>query len=441
MAELEVVRELDANPIGFECSEHRTAWSSGGAPIDYDLDGDLDLYVSNYGFWTVDEHGQKYCGNASKGVRQYCSPKEVTTVRHILYRNDGLVDGVPPRFVDATDEAGVNRSDGHGFGVVAADLNGDGLVDLHVANDQNPAFLYLNQGDGTFRDVTDFSGAAYDAQGNTQSGMGVDAADVDGDGRPDLFRTNFQGEYNTLFTNIKEGVFFDQTSAFGLAADSIAWVGWGCAFADFDSDSWPDIFVANGHVDDNYHELGVDNVPYEEPPLLFRNTPAELSEKRSQKFRNVTSAAGPYFTTGHVARGSAIGDLDDDGDIDLVVNHKDGTPALLRNDTPMGANHWLRLVLRGGGGSPLEPIGSRVQVLVDGRTITRQLKGGCSLESTNDPRVTIGLGSASAVEHLIVSWPSGKETILKGEDVPLDSEVVVVEPEGTVADVPSLATD
>ena len=434
MAEIEIVRELDMNPVGFECSEHRTAWSSGGAPIDYDSDGDLDLYVSNYGFWTADEHGLKFCGDTTRGVRQYCSPQEITTVRHTLYRNDGLVDGVT-RFVDATDEAGLNRSDGHGFGVIAADLDGDRRIDLHVANDQNPAFLYLNNGDGTFQDLTDLSGAAYDSAGNTQSGMGADSADIDGDGRPELFRTNFQGEYNTLFTNLGNGVFYDKTAAVGLAADSIPWVGWGCALADFDSDGWPDIFVANGHVDNNYDLIGEPNVPYEEPPLLFLNVPNDPRPGASREFRRVVGA-GPYFESSHVGRGAALGDLDDDGDLDLVINQKDGHPALLRNETPMGDNHWLRLDLRGGHGSPLHPIGTNVQIVVDGRTIVRQLKGGCSLESTNDPRLTIGLGPASSIETVLITWPSGKEMVLRS--VALDQEMRVEEPEEASRDLHQL---
>jgi hypothetical protein len=404
MAEFEVVGDLK-KPIGFECSEHRTAWSSGGAVIDYDDDGDLDLYVTNYGWWTVEDHGDKFCGNVQRGVRQYCSPKEVTTVRHILYRNDGVKDGIP-RFTDVTDEVGVNRSDGHGFGAVTADLDGDGKIDLYVANDQNPAFTYLNEGDGTFRDVTDLSGAGYDEKGATQSGMGVDATDVDGDGQPELFRTNFSSEYNTLYHNLGGGTFYDQTAAYGLAPDAMPWVGWGCALADFDNDGWPDAFVANGHVDNNYHLLGIDNVPYEEPPLLHRNVPVSDGPGASRKFVLATRGAGPYFESPHVGRGAAFGDLDDDGDLDIVVNHKDGTPAILRNDTPANGNRWLRLRLRGTKSNP-DAVGARVQVVANGRTLYRQVKGGYSLESSNDPRLLIGVGPAERLETVIVQWPSG----------------------------------
>lgn len=422
LAEFEVVQEID-RPLGFECSEHRTAWSSGGAPLDYDNDGDLDFYVTNYGWWTVEEHGAQFCGNRERNVRQYCSPKEVTTVRHILYRNDGVKDGIP-RFTDVTDEAGVNRSDGHGFGVVASDLNEDGLIDLYVANDQNPAFTYYNNGDGTFTDATEINSAAYDEKGAPQSGMGADSADVDGDGKPELYRTNFANEYNTLYQNLGQGMFYDMTAAYGLAGDAMPWVGWGCQLADFDNDGWPDSFVTNGHVDDNYHLIGINNIPYEEPPLLHRNT----GQGNARRFKLATKGAGAYFETGHVGRGAAFGDIDNDGDIDIVVNHKGGAPGLLRNDTP-GENRWIRLKLQGTRANR-DAIGARVEVVADGRTITRFLKGGCSMESSNDPRLLIGVGPVQKLETVIIHWPAAKgqehETVLK--DVPTNAEQAVVEP-------------
>ena len=203
--------------------------------------------------------------------------------------------------------------------MVAADLNGDGRIDLYVANDMNPNFLFLNQGDGTFEDATETSGAAFDEKGQAQSGMGVDAEDVDGDGLPDLFVTNFANEYNTLYQNLGNGLFMDATAFFGLAADSMPWVGWGSALADFDNDGWPDNFVANGHVDDNRRAARAARSSTRSRPSCSRN----LTGKR---FRLATRDAGPYFDTKHVGRGAAFGDLDDDGDIDIVVNHKDGRP-------------------------------------------------------------------------------------------------------------------
>ncbi len=321
----------------------RPDWSSGGAFLDYDNDGDLDLYVANYGIWKLPED-DKFCGRLEpKRIRRYCSPNVIRPAQHQLYRNNGDLT-----FTDVYDRAILTidpetkkprpRCDGRGFAAVTADLNGDGLIDIYVANDVCPNFLFLNRGDGTFDDATESSGAAYDDKGRAQSGMGVDAEDVNGDGLPDLFATNFTNEYNTLHINLMSGLFMDATPFYGLAADTTPFVGWGTALADFDNDGWPDNFVANGHVDDNRQQFG-QNSEYAEPPLLFLNL-------KGKRFRLATKGAGPYFETKHLGRGAAFGDIDNDGDIDIVVNHKDGAPALLRNDTTSD-NHWIRLELKG----------------------------------------------------------------------------------------------
>jgi hypothetical protein len=387
----------------------RPAWSSGGAFLDYDGDGDLDLYVANYGEWSYPEDDY-FCGDKAKNVRLYCSPTSIRTTRHFLYRNNG-----DRTFTEVSEGAGIGRADGHGFGVLTADLNGDGKTDIYVANDMNPNFLFLNKGDGTFEDTTDFSGAGLDARGQAQSGMGVDAEDIDGDGLPELFVTNFQNEYNTLYSNLGKGSFLDASAFLGLAADSIPWVGWGCALADFDGDGWPDCFVANGHVDDNRRLIG-QPIDYEEPPLLYRNVapedrrtaPRGVGAGQDRRFRLSTRDVGPYFASRHVGRGAAFGDLDDDGDLDIVVSHKDAAPAVLRNDTPT-ANRWIRLKLVGTR-SNRDAVGARVEVETAGGTIYRQRKGGCSLQSSHDPRLLIGLGSAPEVARLTVRWPSGAKT-------------------------------
>lgn len=395
----------------------RPAWSSSAATLDYDGDGDLDLYISTYGSWDFARDAGKFCGDTATGVRLYCSPREVPTVQHLFYRNEGQLT-----FTDVTEEVGLGRDPadrGHGFGIVAADLNQDGRTDLYVANDMNPNFLFLNRGDGTFEDATEESGAAYDDKGNAQSGMGVDAEDVDDDGLPELFVTNFANEYNTLYQNLGKGRFFDQTPPFGLAADSMPWVGWGCGLVDLDNDGWPDLFVANGHVDDNRE--GTD---YAEPPLLHRNTPLGSSPSASRRFKLSTRDAGPYFAAKHVGRGVAFGDLDNDGDLDIVVSHKDGPPAILRNDTP-NAGRWIRLALTGQR-SNRDGVGARVEIVVGERTIHRQRKSGGSMMSSHDPRLIVGLGEAAEAPRVTVRWPSGAQSVL--EHVAAGTTQEIVEP-------------
>lgn len=396
-------------------------WSSGGAFLDYDNDGDLDLYISNYGEWIYPDDDQ-FCGDPEKKIRLYCSPRTIRTVKHLFYRNngDGTFTDVYDKVIKTIDPETKQikpRSDGHGFGVVAADLNDDGKVDIYVANDMNPNFLFLNNGDGTFEDATEISGAAFDEKGQAQSGMGVDAEDINGDGLPELFVTNFQNEYNTIYQNYGKGTFLDSTPFLGMAADTTPWVSWGTALVDLDNDGWPDNFTTTGHVDDNRE--GTD---YPEPALLFYNL-------KGRKFRLATREAGKYFDEKHVGRGAAFGDIDNDGDIDIVINHKDSPPAVLRNDTPTD-NHWIRLELQGTR-SNRDAVGAKIVVDAGGLVIHRQRKGGVSMESANDPRVTIGVGSAEQIVKLTVRWPSGTVTTL--ENVKTGEPLKLVEPAGEKA--------
>jgi hypothetical protein len=258
--------------------------------------------------------------------------------------------------------------------------------------------------------------------------MGVDAEDVNGDGLPDLFVTNFANEANSMYMNLGHGLFDDRTPSSGMATDSTPWVGWGCALADFDNDGWPDCFVGNGHVDDNLHLLGK-NRPYAQPPLLHQNL-------EGTRFRLATRDAGLYFDQDHVARGAAFGDIDNDGDIDIVVNHKDGAPALLRNDTN-SAHHWIRLTLVGTL-SNRDGIGARIEVDRGDRTIFRQRKGGSSLESAHDPRILVGLGQQTQAHSVTIRWPSGR--LSRAEELDCDTSYRVVEPrEPSPAPVPAQA--
>jgi hypothetical protein len=266
--------------------------------------------------------------------------------------------------------------------------------------------------------------------------MGLDAEDVDGDGLPDLLVTNYQAEYDTYYRNlgppgggparpgaIPPASFRDETSTIGLAVDTTPWIGWGCALADFDNDGWPDCFIANGHIDANREKLGP-MLRYAEPPTLHRNVPAEAGGS-GRRLRLSTRDAGAYFASKHVGRGAAFGDIDDDGDIDIVVNHMDAPPAILRNDTPGG--RWLRLKLTGTR-SNRDAVGARVEVEAGGRTIGRQRKGGFSMQSTNDPRLLIGLGAVETIGRVTVRWPSGAASTLEGPRLNVTHELI--EPRG-----------
>ena len=404
----------------------RDGWSSGGAVFDYDNDGKLDIYVANYGTYKFPEDSLQFCGEPEKHIRFYCSPRSIKTTKHFLYKNngDGTFTDVYDRFlVDVAGKKIPGRADGHGFGVIAADLDDDGKIDIFVANDMCPSFLFLNKGNGVFEDATETSGIAFNDKGETQSGMGTDAEDIDGDGDLDVIASNFAFEYNTIHLNLGKGAFADVTPMYGLAADTTPFVGWGIALADFDNDGWPDCFVSNGHVDDNRKQAG-QSTEYAEPPLLHRNVPRKNAKGR--RFALSTRDVGPYFASNHVGRGAAFADFDDDGDLDIAVNHKDGPAGLLRNDTPPSDNRWLRLQLVGTK-SNRDAVGAKVVVELADRKITRQRKGGCSVFSANDPRLTIGLGNTPQIPKLTIQWPSGAVTTR--ENVPTNQALKVVEGE------------
>lgn len=392
-------------------------WGTSCAAIDFDNDGDLDLYVCNYGQWSPDKN--PFCGNREKNLRHFCSPRSVTPEQHALFRNEG-----DWTFRDVLPDLGLARKDGRGQGVVAADLNDDGLTDLYVANDMSPNFVFLNRGGGSMEDFSDLSGASHNSEGQDRAGMGVDAEDVTGDGRPELFVTNFHGEPNSMFRNDGKGFFTEITASAGFRSSGIAMVKWGTRLVDFDHDGWPDAFVTSGHVDDNLVQMGDAASPREEPALLWRNV--------GGRFELVSDSAGDYFTAPHVGRGASFGDLNDDGDIDVIVNEMDHEPAILINDSTNAArtrgerpNAWLRLLLSGRR-SNRNAIGARVIVDANGTILHRQIKGGSSYSSAHDLRLTIGVGKADTVTRVTIRWPSGETTELR--DVSTGSDYGMAEP-------------
>ncbi len=364
-------------------------WSTGAAFLDYDNDGKLDVYVSCYGKWT-DTEAHEYCGDERRKVRIFCSPYAIPPQRHFLYKGRG--DGT---FQETTEKAGVLRHDGRGLGVITADVNGDGLTDIYVANDGCPNFLFLNRGDGTFDDITQSSGASVDGSGAVQGSMGADVQDVDGDARPELFVTNFRGQYNTLYQNLDGRNFLDASARANIVKDSLPYVGWGWPLADLDNDGRPDMFVVNGEVDENLREFGQE-IDYDQPTVAWKN----MGKGRFLRVENI----GPYFEKNHPGRGAVFGDLDNDGDLDVVVQRMEQKPAVLVNESPGG--HWVRFQLGGTRGNR-EAIGATIEVHAGGQVFQRMIKGGDSYLSTNDRRVLIGLGKIDRIDRVSILWPGG----------------------------------
>jgi hypothetical protein len=384
---------------------NQRGWSVSASFLDFDRDGWLDLYVGNY----VNNDETRMCLSAL-GERDYCGPQGFEPVPDRLYRNRG--NGT---FEDVTAVARVAREYGRAMGVVAADVNADGWVDIYVANDMSENLLWLNQHDGTFRNGALLAGVALDQAGAVQAGMGVDAGDFDNDGDEDLLVTNLGTQYNTLYINDGSGLFEDRSTASGLGTPRQRYTGFGTLFFDYDNDGWLDVLVVNGAVfTKRALAAAKDPYPLHEPNQLFRNL-------GNGRFEDVTARAGTVFQLSEVSRGAAFGDLDNDGDTDVVVTNNSGPVRLLINNVG-NRNRWLGLRLVGGkpprpstsSGRP-EPVegrdmlGARVGVFRrEGAPLWRRARTDGSYGSAHDPRVLVGLGAATAVPRVRVVWPSGR---------------------------------
>ena len=378
-------------------------FSVSAAFVDYDRDGWLDLYVGNY----VDYHVETDIRCISvTGGRDYCPPRTYRAQPDQLYRNQR--DGT---FVNVTAQALVGAKFGPALGVVTADVNGDGRIDIYVANDGEENQLWINQRDGTFRDVALLSGVALNALGKAEASMGVDAGDLDNDGDEDLFMTHLTSETNTLYVNHGAGMFDDQSARSGLGPPSLAYTGFGTAWIDFDNDGWLDVLTVNGTVAQHLEGRGNDRFPYGQRKQLFRNL-------RNGRFEEVTSGAGAAFELSEVGRGAAFGDIDNDGDMDVVVANTNGPVRLLINNVG-NQNHWLGVRLVGDKRTPRDMLGARIAVIrKEGPMLWRRARSDGSYASANDPRVLVGLGDSAEAPRVRVQWPSGR--VEEWANVPID---------------------
>jgi enediyne biosynthesis protein E4 len=429
------------------------SWSTGCAFGDFDGDGWLDVFVAGYVNLDLahlpppatpsgssrasskDEApraatdssarmGASYSAGATactyRSERVMCGPRGLKGAPDHLFRNNH--DGT---FTDVSREAGVSDSNGlYGFGVAWFDMDDDGRLDLFVANDSGPNYVYRNLGKGRFEDVSYPSGAALDSQGREQAHMGVAVGDYDNDGRDDLHVTNFANDFNVLYHNDTGRVFSDVTSAVGLILPTTPFLGWGTDFLDYDNDGWLDLLVVNGHVYPSADRFRW-NSSYAQRALLFRNV-------RGTRFEDIGAAAGEVLGTPRVARGSAVGDLDNDGGIDIVINNLDAPATVARNEGGATAGHWITIKLAGdpARGCPKDAIGSVVFVTAGGVQHRGEVASGRGQVSQSDLRVHVGLGSATAVARLVVRWANGPEVVYAVDRV--DALVTIDQASGAV---------
>jgi hypothetical protein len=381
-------------------------WPTSAAWLDFDRDGRLDLFVARYMEWDF-ERGSIFCGEPRASA--YCHPDNFKGASSLLLRQKP--DGT---FEDASARAGVGAAEGKGLGVAVADFDNDGLPDVFVANDGVRQLLFRNAGGGRFEEIALPAGVGYDENGKTFAGMGVDAADYDGDGLVDVFITALSNETYPLFRNNGDQSFTYATQTSGVGPATLTYSGWGARFVDVDNDGWRDLVVAQGHVLDTI-EKSSGHLTYRQPPLLLRNTRGN--------FVNVSATAGPAFSAPLAARGAAFGDLDSDGRLDLVLAQTDGAPVILRNGGTR--NHWLGVALVGAKGNR-QALGARVAVTdSSGRRQIFDVTTAGSYLSSNDPRLIVGIGAAPGVRSVEVRWPSGKTQTV--ESPPIDKYLTITE--------------
>jgi len=387
-------------------------WASSAVWFDYDNDGKLDLFVCR--FVDFDKSKNRLCGNEQTGERFYCVPRVYHPTGSWLFHNNG--DGT---FTDVSQESGIAKALGKAWGVVATDINNDGLMDLFVANDTVQNFLFLNRGHGKFEEIGLEAGVAFSQDGRARSGMGVDSADFDQDGWQDLFLTNVDEEMYSIYRNLHNRSFDDLAGPMGIGRTTRLMSGWGVKFFDFDNDGNVDLFIANGHPDDKI-EVHSNRVRYKEPLLLFRNTGKALE--------NVSASAGAVFSESFAARGLAVGDFNNDGAVDVLVAVNDGVPVLLQNVAAQG-NHWLGVRLLGKEANH-DAIGARIQWQAGDLKRSRLKTGGGSFLSSHDPREVLGIGSRTKIDKLEIRWPQPSGRVETFTDLPIDRYITIVEGSG-----------
>jgi hypothetical protein len=384
-------------------------WSTSASFFDYDRDGWLDLMIVNYADFSVSNNPACYAATTAK---DYCTPRVFRAPGNRLFHNKGNGN-----FEDVTTAAGVDKDFGHGLGIVTADFNNDGWIDIYVANDGDHNQLWINQKNGTFVNDGLLAGCAVNRNGQAEAGMGVDAGDVDGNGAEDIFITHLMDETNTLYMNMGQGLFEDRTRETGLGMPGRRFTGFGTFFFDYDNDGWLDLLVANGAVQLLPELVRQKNpFPLGQPNQLFRNT-------GKGGFVEIVDELGPEFSTLEVSRGAAFGDVDNDGDTDFLITNNNGPARLFLNEIG-NRNHWLGLRLVGK--TRRDMLGAQVEIVVsDNRILRRRVRTDGSYLSGNDPRVLVGLGGATRVKAVRVRWPDG--AVEEWKDVLVDQYTTVKE--------------